>query len=78
MKVKLYTTPSCPYCYTLKEFLKEHNIAFEEVDILNDEKARDEIIERSGHNSAPILDIDGEIVVGFSKDKICKILNIKE
>ena len=75
--VKLYTTPACPYCYTLKEFLKQHQVAFEEIDISQDEKTRDEIIKRSGAIGAPILEIDGEIVVGFDKEKILKLLKIQ-
>ena len=78
MTVKIYTTPICPYCYTLKEFLKEHNIEFEDIDVSQDEKARDEMIKKSGRLEAPIVEIDGQIVVGFDKEKIVKLLNIKE
>jgi len=78
MTVKIYTTPICPYCYTLKEFLKEHNIEFVEIDISKDEKSRDEIAKKTGKLEAPILEIDDEIVVGFDKKKICELLNIKE
>ena len=60
------------------EFLKEHNIEFEEIDVSKDEKARDEMIKKSGRLEAPIIEIDGQIVVGFDKEKICKLLNIKE
>ncbi len=76
--VKIYTTPACPYCFTLKEFFKEHNIKFEEVDVSQDEKARDEMIKKSGKMEAPIIEIDGQIVVGFDKEKIIKLLKIKE
>lgn len=76
--VKLYITPACPYCFTLKEFLKEHNIDFEEVDVSQDEKARDEMIEKSGAKGAPVVEIDGEIVVGFDKEKIMKLLKIED
>lgn len=78
MVIKLYTTPTCPYCYTLKDFLKENNIDFEDIDVFKDEKAREEIIKKSGRMEVPILEIDGEIVVGFDKEKISKLLNIKE
>jgi len=77
-RIKIYTTPVCPYCYTLKEFLKEHNIQFEDVDVSQDEKAREEMIKKSGHLEAPVIEIDDEIIVGFDKEKICKLLNIKE
>ena len=76
--VKLFVTPACPYCYTLKEFLKEKGIEFEEIDVSKDEKARDEMIKKSGKLEAPVIDIDGQIVVGFDKEKICKLLSIKE
>ena len=76
--VKIFITPACPYCFTLKEFLKEKGIEFEEIDVSKDEKARDEMIKKSGKLEAPIIEIDGQIVVGFDKEKICKLLNIKE
>ena len=76
--VKLYVTPACPYCFTLKEYLKEHNIDFEEVDVSQNEKARDDIIERSGQIGTPIIEVDGQIVVGFDKEKINQLLKIKE
>jgi len=76
--VKIYTTPACPYCFTLKEFLKEKGIEFEEIDVSKDEKAREEMIKKSGALEVPILEIDDQIVVGFNKEKIVKLLNIKE
>ena len=76
--VKIFITPACPYCFTLKEFLKEKGIEFEEIDVSKDEKSREEMIKKSGRLEAPIIEIDGQIVVGFDKEKICKLLNIKE
>ncbi len=76
--VKIFVTPACPYCYTLKEFLKEKNIEFEEVDVSQDEKLKEELIKKTGKMEVPIIEIDGEIVAGFDKEKICKLLNIQE
>jgi len=76
--VKVFVTPACPYCFTLKEFLKEHGIEFEEIDVSKDEKAREEMIKKSGKLEAPIIEIDGQIVVGFDKEKIVKLLKLKE
>jgi len=76
--VKIYTTPACPYCFTLMEFLKEKGIEFEEIDVSKDEKARDEMIKKSGRLEAPIIEIDGQIVVGFDKEKISNLLGIKD
>jgi len=76
--VKVYTTPSCPYCFTLKEFLKERNVGFEDIDVSQDEEARDYIIEKTGKMEVPVMEIDGEIVLGFDKEKIVKLLNIAQ
>lgn len=76
-KVKVYSTPSCLYCVTLKEFLQENNISFEEVDVAQDLKSQKEMVEKSGQLGVPVIEIDGQIVVGFDKEKISQILNIK-
>jgi len=76
--VKLFTTPVCPYCFTLKQFLKKHNIEFEEIDVSQDKKALEEMIKKSGQMGVPVIEIDGNIVVGFDKEKIAELLNIKD
>ncbi|HOK35126.1 MAG TPA: glutaredoxin domain-containing protein [Candidatus Pacearchaeota archaeon] len=76
-KVYLYTTPTCPYCIALKNFLKEHNIKFEEIDVSVDEKTREELIQKTNQFNVPVVEIDGEIIIGFDKEKISKLLNIR-
>jgi len=75
-KVKVYSTEMCPYCSTLKQFLKEHNIEFENIDPSKDRDALKEMVEKSGQMGVPVIDIDGQIVVGFDKEKISKLLNL--
>lgn len=77
-KTKVYSTNFCPYCVTLKEFLKSHNVEFEEIDVSEDEVAQKKLVEKTGQMGVPVVDIDGKIVVGFDKEKISKLLNIKE
>jgi len=76
--IKVYSTPTCPYCVTLKEWLKEKNIEFEDVDVAADERARDEMIQKSGQMGVPVIDVNGQIVVGFDKEKLCKILKLED
>jgi len=68
----------CPYCVTLKEFLKENNIEFEDIDVSQDKAALDEMVEKSGQMGVPVVEIDNQIIIGFDKEKITKLLNIKE
>ncbi|MFH1509676.1 MAG: glutaredoxin domain-containing protein [Candidatus Nealsonbacteria bacterium] len=74
--VRVFSTPACPYCFTLREFLKDNKIEFEDIDVASDDKAREEMIEKSGQMGVPVIDINGEFIVGFEKGKISKLLGI--
>lgn len=76
-KVIIYSTSTCPYCHLAKEFLKENKIEFKDYNVQEDQKALDEMIKKSGQYGVPVLDIDGEIIIGFDKEKISKALKIK-
>lgn len=75
-RVKIYSTPTCPWCIALKEYLKEKGVEFEDIDVSKDEKSALEMIEKSGQMGVPVIEIDGNIVVGFDKEKIDELLNL--
>lgn len=74
--VKVYSTPSCPWCIRSKQFLKENNVIFQDMDVSGDKQAADEMVQKSGQMGVPVLDIDGEIIVGFDKEKIKQLLGL--
>jgi len=74
----VYSTPSCPYCEILKQFLYEKGVKFEVIDASDNEEAQNYIFEKTGKMTAPVIEIDDEIVVGFDKAKIMKLLNLKD
>ena len=76
-KVTIYTTPSCVYCRMAKDFFKKHNVAYEEKDVVADEKARDDMIKKSGQLGVPVIDIGGTIIVGFDQDGIKEALGME-
>jgi glutaredoxin-like YruB-family protein len=76
-KVKIYTTPTCIYCKLAKEFFKKNKIKYEEFDVSEDEKARDEMIRKTQQLGVPVIEINSEIIIGFDKSRIEKILNLK-
>lgn len=76
-KVAIYTTPTCVYCKMTKEFFKKHNIAYEEKDVSSDDKAREEMIAKSSQMGVPVIDIDGELTIGFDEARLLELLNIK-
>ena len=75
--VKIYTTPTCHWCHILKEFLKENNIEYTEIDVSKDQTAAQEMVEKSGQMGVPVSEIDGNIVVGFDQEKVSELLGIK-
>ena len=76
MKVKVYSTPTCPYCVQAKDFLKENKVEFEDIDVSQDPKAAQHIAEKSGQMGVPVIDIEGEMIVGFDKEKLKKLLKL--
>lgn len=74
--VKVYSTPTCPYCIRAKQFLKDNNINFEDVDVSVNETEAEQMVEKSGQMGVPVLDIDGEIIIGFDKEKIKEALGL--
>ncbi|MCK9578020.1 glutathione S-transferase N-terminal domain-containing protein [bacterium] len=77
-KVRLFTTPICPYCMTLKKFLQEKGVDFELIDVSEDLEAQNEMVEKTKQSTVPVLDIDGEFIVGFDRKAIVEKLNIKD
>lgn len=76
--VKIYSTPACVYCKTLKAYLIKHQIEFEDIDVANDEKEMKKMVSVSGQLGVPVVDIDGEIIIGFDKPKIDDLLKINK
>ena len=78
MTTTVYSTPTCPWCHKVKDYLKQHNIQFEDVDVSKDRAKAMEMVEKSGQMGVPVIAIDNEIIVGFDKDRISELLKIKE
>ena len=74
--VKIYSTPTCPWCIRTKQFLKENNIDFQNMDVSSDKQAADEMMKKTGQMGVPVIDIEGEIIVGFDKERIKQALGI--
>ncbi len=75
-KIKIYTTSTCPYCEMAKEYLTKNKISYEQYDVAEDEKAREEMIQKSKQMGVPVIDIDGKIIIGFNKPEIDKALGL--
>lgn len=72
--IKIYTTQTCPYCVMAKNYFQEKGVQYEEVNVSVDEKAREEMMNKSHQMGVPVIDINGAIIVGFNRSEIDKAL----
>ena len=74
--VQIYSTPTCHFCHMAKEYFKEHNIAFTDHNVSTDLEKRKEMIDRTHQMGVPVIDIDGEIIIGYNEPVLAKALGI--
>jgi len=74
MAISVYSTPSCPYCVMAKNYFRENRIPFNDYDVAKDQRRADEMIRKSGQMGVPVLDINGQIIVGFDKTRVERAL----
>ncbi len=74
--VIVFTTPSCPWCIRVKNYLRQNNIKFREINVASNQLALKDMIRKSGQQGVPQLWIDGRPIVGFNKPAIDKALGL--
>lgn len=72
--VKVYSTPTCPFCVMAKEWLRLKGVDYEEKNVAEDMDARREMAEASGQTGVPVIIVDDEVVVGFNQAQLEALL----
>jgi glutaredoxin 3 len=75
--VTVYSTPTCPYCVMVKQYLTRQGVAFRDVDVSRDITAARDMVQRSGQMGVPVVDIDGQMVIGFDRIRINQMLGLR-
>lgn len=75
MDVTVYSTPTCPWCTRAKDYLKDKNISFKEINVAEDRVGAAEMVRKSGQRGVPVIDIAGNIVIGFNQTSLDNYLN---
>ena len=76
-KVKIYSTPTCVYCKMAREFFEKNGVEYEDYDVAANQEALKEMINKSHQMGVPVIDVDGQIFVGFNRSGLEKVLGIK-
>lgn len=74
MEIKIYSTPTCPYCKMTKQYLSSKGFSYQDFNITEDSSAQEEMVRISGQMGVPVIDVDGKIIVGFDKPRIDSLL----
>ncbi len=74
--VIVYSTPTCPFCDMVKEFLSEHNVNFQDFDVASNPQKLREMISKTGQTAVPVIDIGGKIIIGFDEAALLRALGI--
>ncbi|MCR4278383.1 MAG: glutaredoxin family protein [bacterium] len=78
MSVTVYSTATCPYCKLVKEYLNEEGVEFKNVDVGEDPEAANEMVKKSGQMGVPVVEVNGEIIVGWNKAELEEALKKKK
>ncbi len=76
-QVTIYSTPTCHFCHLAKDFFKENNVPFVDYDVMADPQKLQEMRQTSGQMGVPVIVIGNNVVVGFDRERIADILQIK-
>ncbi len=75
-EVKVYSTPTCPYCKMAKKFLEDNAIEYQDLNVAEDKAAREEMIRKSGQMGVPVIEIDSELMLGFDQAQLKEKLGL--
>lgn len=81
VRVKIYTTTTCPYCKMEKDYLDSKGVKYENIFVDDDPVAASEMLEKSGQLGVPFTVIEKEDgnevrILGFDKPKLDEALDI--
>lgn len=74
LTAKVYSTPSCPYCVMAKRYLLQKGVQVQDVDVSKDSRAATEMVQRTGQMGVPVVEMSGELIVGFDRQRIDALL----
>lgn len=69
-QVTIYSADWCAFCHMAKQYLDQKGVPYTEKNVEADVKNAVEAVEKSGQRGIPVIDIDGQVIIGFDRPKI--------
>jgi len=76
-QVTVYSTPTCPWCHAVKRYLRQRGVPFRDVDVSRDRREAERMVHKSGQTGVPVVEINGQIIVGFDRARIDRALGLR-
>ena len=74
MEIKVYVKTGCPWCLGVTELLKRHDIQFKEINVTENQKAFDEMMQKTGQSKAPVVEVDGHLLIDTDAGEVERYL----
>ncbi|HOC20856.1 MAG: glutaredoxin family protein [Chloroflexi bacterium] len=76
-RVIVFSTPTCPYCQAAKRYLQQRGVPFEDEDVSQNMIAAQYMVQRSGQQGVPVIQVGNEVVVGFDRARLDALLGLQ-
>jgi glutaredoxin 3 len=70
MNVVVYTSPDCPWCTKVKDFLKKKHVQYREVNVAVERQAAMDMVRRTQQRGVPVVEVDGEFIIGYDQNAL--------
>jgi glutaredoxin-like YruB-family protein len=68
--ITIYSADWCAFCHAAKDYMTKLGVKFEEKNVEQKQEYAQESVQKSGQMGIPVIDIDGEIIIGFDRPRI--------
>lgn len=70
MKVRLFIKPTCGWCHLATDWLDARGIKYELIDVFATKGAFQEMVNLSGQQKSPVIEVDGKILADFGPEEL--------
>jgi glutaredoxin 3 len=69
-QITVYSAVWCAFCHAAKDYFDKQGVKYTDKDVEKDPAAGLEAVDKSGQRGIPVIDIAGDIIIGFDRPRI--------